>query len=351
MRRWLGLAIGVSITITLILYNIIRDVKAVPCILIDNKCAPTFFIIGAFKTGTTSMYTYLSNHPQVDVLRSSLAVRDVQIKETGHFLWNKSTTPESLRGYMNKYFPVITPSDRTITGEASPAYIYHPDTPRYLHSVFPKARLILLVRDPVDTIHSRIKHYISLRCGHSNLSSFCRDEVFSQEFDALMDIELPIVKSCLQPVYSQFTKCLVSRSKAIQGNTFVKMTLSLQAVAHSLFILQLENWLKYFSPEQILIVKSEDLYTNPTSVMNRVTTHLHLPAIDWTEIVKDKYNVGLRESQRRSNRGKEAGIIREAGGGQSRHHMTERIRDDLEEFFEPYNTRLGEYMGLEGSPW
>jgi hypothetical protein len=50
-----------------------------------------------------------------------------------------------------------------MTGEASPSYVYTPMVPEKLYRTFPHARLILLVREPVQRAYSRVAHAISLR--------------------------------------------------------------------------------------------------------------------------------------------------------------------------------------------
>ena len=124
-----------------------------------------------------------------------------------------------------------------------------------------------------------------------------------------------------------------------QVSTYVQ----LRAISHSLYILQIRNWLKIFPREQLLIILSEDFYSDTSSAMNRVTRHLHIPSIDWTNLVQDKYNVGIND--------KRTGFVKEKGGIIPIHVIDPHIRKMLEEFFDPFNKELGKFLGLDDSPW
>jgi len=109
----------------------------------DDSRLPNFFIIGASKAGTISLYFYLGWHP--DVSMSS-------VKETNFFLGDDYM--ERLDDYQGYFDPGARPR-----GEASPRYSAHPfveGVPERIHSLVPDARLIYLVRDPVDRA---IAHY------------------------------------------------------------------------------------------------------------------------------------------------------------------------------------------------
>jgi hypothetical protein len=98
---------------------------------------PTFFIIGAGKCGTTALHTYLDQHPEIEMTAH---------KEVHFFLgpdWRRRITAYA------REFRGDTPQ----RGDASPGYTVfprHADTPERIREEVPEARLIYLVRDPVD---------------------------------------------------------------------------------------------------------------------------------------------------------------------------------------------------------
>jgi hypothetical protein len=106
---------------------------------------PTFLVIGAMKCGTTSLYYYLAEHPEIGMSRR---------KETDFFLdahgnWNRG------RDWYAQQFPDDAPE----RGECSPNYTKRhlfDDVAERIASVCPDAKLIYLVRDPIERA---VSHY------------------------------------------------------------------------------------------------------------------------------------------------------------------------------------------------
>jgi len=116
-----------------------------------NRILPSFIIIGSTRSGTTSLYEYLENHPSV--------LPPVK-KETGFFNYAYHNNSNWYR----LYFPTIdekekaenTRSNSVITGEATPSYLIDPRVPKRIMSLLPKVKLIVLLRNPIDRA---ISHY------------------------------------------------------------------------------------------------------------------------------------------------------------------------------------------------
>jgi hypothetical protein len=107
---------------------------------------PDFIIIGSMKSGTTSLYRWLSTHPDIGMSRD---------KETDYFVAEKSFA----RG-PDWYAAQFTPG-RKIYGEASPNYSKVDDfqgVPGRIRAALPDVRLIYLVRDPVTRFVSQYRH-------------------------------------------------------------------------------------------------------------------------------------------------------------------------------------------------
>jgi lipopolysaccharide transport system ATP-binding protein len=113
---------------------------------------PDFVVIGTQKGGTSFFYRLLTEHP---------LVRGAAAKEL-HFFDNKFA--EGV-GWYRRCFSKGEHVDghRTITGEASPSYLFDPQVPERMARIVPEARLIALLRNPVDRAYS---HYqMELRRG------------------------------------------------------------------------------------------------------------------------------------------------------------------------------------------
>ncbi len=104
---------------------------------------PNFLVIGSQKSGTTSIYHVLRQHPQVFM---------PERKEVNFFFLEQ----EYRRGphYYQSYFAPAPESARAI-GEASPGYICHPQAPERIHKLLPEIKLILTVRNPIDRAYSQ----------------------------------------------------------------------------------------------------------------------------------------------------------------------------------------------------
>lgn len=118
------------------------------------RARPDFLLIGAKRGGTTSLWRYLSEHP--DVL--DLFPRPENLKGMYYFdeqfdrgdRWYRSHFPARLR--RDRPFGV-----RTVVGEATPYYLYHPLAPVRAHLVVPDAQILVVLRDPVERAYSHYK--------------------------------------------------------------------------------------------------------------------------------------------------------------------------------------------------
>ncbi len=135
---------------------------------------PNTFVIGAAKSGTTSLYDYLRQHP--DVFMSP-------VKEPCYFAYTEN--PPEMAGpgdeeanresgvvyTMEDYRALFAgATNESVVGEASPVYLYDEDAPRLLHEQCPDASLIAVLRNPVVRAHS---HYLQLlQSGREPLGDF-----------------------------------------------------------------------------------------------------------------------------------------------------------------------------------
>lgn len=108
---------------------------------------PNFLIIGAAKAGTTSLYHYLAQHP--DVFMSP-------IKETNHFC-DEGTLVDGAPAIRDRaaYQALFAPAaGRAAIGEASPKYLNDVSAPDRIHAELPGVRLIVSLRNPADRAYS-----------------------------------------------------------------------------------------------------------------------------------------------------------------------------------------------------
>jgi hypothetical protein len=134
---------------------------------------PSFIIVGAAKSGTTSLYNYLKQHPSVYMS---------PVKETSYFIAeDRETTKEigpsgcilggaritNLVDYQALFRDATIEKAR---GEASPKYLYYPGTAQRIKKILPDAKIIVILRHPVDRAYSNFLHH--LRDGREPLNNF-----------------------------------------------------------------------------------------------------------------------------------------------------------------------------------
>ena len=130
--------------------------------MISLKQWPNFFIVGAPRSGTTSLYAYLNQIPGIYMS---------PVKEPEFFSPNRSTN--------NGLIPIVNKSDyltlfknvkdELVIGEASTCYLEDPDSPKLIHNEVTDALIIILLRDPIERAYS---HYLIQRRNNLEKKSF-----------------------------------------------------------------------------------------------------------------------------------------------------------------------------------
>ena len=211
------------------------------------RALPDFLIVGAKRGGTTSLYNYLLSHPQV----WSMVPKKMKIKGTYYFDVNAVDRP--LAWYRSHFaFKRTLERNRAVTGEATPYYLYHPQAPRRAAALVPHAKIIVILRDPVDRAWSH--HRERTAQGFEELT-------FSEALDA-------------EPVRT------AGETERIKANP------DYYSMAHQMwsymdqgrYLSGLLEWERWYSPEQILVLRSEDLYVDAPAVLDRVHAFLGLEA-------------------------------------------------------------------------
>ena len=142
------------------------EVKSDSCFIPFGRstCAPQFIIPGSMKCGTTSLYTYLQDHPQVLPLASpqeshtKAALADKEIRFLDN-LPTKARQFSSLQATYNAYYSYFKPmvyddNFQLFSGDATPMYVSKPNVAKRTYYANPTAKVIAMVREPVDRMWS-----------------------------------------------------------------------------------------------------------------------------------------------------------------------------------------------------
>ena len=135
---------------------------------------PTFLIIGAAKSGTTSLYHYLRQHPDVFM---------PEVKEPRFFAYvddppamngpgDEASNADAGAVYTLEDYEALFPDSVSAdaVGEASVNYLYSETAPRRIHEYVPDVQLIAVLRNPIERAYSHYLHL--LRSGREPLRDF-----------------------------------------------------------------------------------------------------------------------------------------------------------------------------------
>jgi len=122
---------------------------------------PNFFMVGAPRCATTTMYTYLKQHPEIFL---SL------LKEPIHFGSDLTRQPLAVTDRAEYLSLFDAAGDARVIGEGSVFYLLSRRAAEELDEFSPAARILIMLRNPVDMMHSL--HALYLRTGNEDLAEF-----------------------------------------------------------------------------------------------------------------------------------------------------------------------------------
>ena len=181
---------------------------------------PNFVIIGAMKSGTSTLHSNLQLHPEIGMSK---------FKEPSYF--NHQYKNKDIEWYKNLFN-----REYKVNGESSPNYSKkqtHPGTAERMYKVMPNVKIIYLTREPVNRIKSHLHH------------NLYRDRLKSSN-----------VKEALR-----------------NDRNFILT---------SSYNYQIEDYLKYFEKSQFLFITTEGLKKNPNYTLNKICDFLEVDNFDFT---------------------------------------------------------------------
>jgi Sulfotransferase domain len=252
---------------------------------------PDFVVIGVQKGGTTFLYHLLTQHPYVEP----------PAKKELHFF---DLFFEEGIGWYRRCFPAPRWEDgrRTITGEASP-YMAHLHAPERMAQVVPEARLIALLRNPVER-------------AYSDYQMVARKDREHKTFEEAIGLEDP----------AETGKAPPKEGETPEAEDLAVLNEGSEYLSRGVYIDQLLRWTRFFDKEQILVLKSEEFFESPKESLQVVLKFLDLP--EW-EPASEKLVAGKRNE------------------GRYDQEMDPATRRRLEEYFEPHNRRLYDFLGAD----
>lgn len=251
---------------------------------------PDFLIVGAMKSGTSLLYWLMSQHPQVLACKKKEVWFFDKRYDCG-LNWYRNHFPRKQQ-LRQRFRQTGLPS---LTGEASPHYISHPQAPRRIARHLADVKIIMLLRDPVQRTISDYHHMARL-----GMETLPLDQAIALEPQRLAG---EYEKMCADERY--FSAAFMRHAH----------------IARSVYIDQVLAYHRHFPRERVLILRSEDLFADPISTLWLVHDFL-----------------GLQRSR-------PANVVQKNKGTYAAPDpiLVERLRS----YFRPHNQRLYEHLGVD----
>ncbi|MEU4218609.1 sulfotransferase domain-containing protein [Actinoplanes sp. NPDC026623] len=259
----------------------------------DQRPLPDFLVIGTKRGGTTSLWRYLVQHPLVPRLFPAWNTK------TSHYFEENWPRGES---WYRSHFPTVRQraalerkhGGPSKVGEAAPLYMFHPLVAGRVADLMPQARMVVLLRDPVQRAYS---HWKERRTEGKEPLDFAA------------------------ALAAEDSRTEGERAKLIADPEYFSDAFDWYSYrARGRYLEHLEPWLDSFDSSQLLFVASETLYREPARTYRQVLEFVGLPPHDLPsyDVFNDRPSKG----------------------------MDEAVRAELETYYRPYNAALAERLGM-----
>lgn len=315
----------------------------------DLPAVPNFILAGVQKGGTTALRNLLVKHPKM-VASLDFERHFFDAKLFGYL--QKSYQSEELRNewlcdvkrqYIQSTFHSAM-LDAADTGlfffEKTPSYLVDPDVPALINRVCPWAKVVVILRDPIERSFSHYKMEREKLRVKIDFST-----VVEQEVSRLNDFGLsnaPLMSSSNVDGRSQLPDLTKKDSHSYQiplldpvtsdktHKLFFQTYPNTNFLQRGMYSIQLRRWLKYFVlGESLLVLKFEDMQTDPARVYETILDFLGAPRFS---LSADDYQKSYQTRGQYRRKMEHAPISNET-------------RRYLDRFFQPYNEQLADILG------
>lgn len=208
------------------------------------RMLPNYLIVGAQRAGTTSMYNYLAQHPDVGRVRLGKGVHYFDTNATASRHWYQSHFPIDPKKVPFKSRP-------THVGEGAPYYMFHPKTLERIDAMLPDVKLIAILRDPTERAHSQWVHETAR--GYENLP-----------FGGALYVE----KERLSGEQARLCRDPAAYSHSHQHHSYV---------ARGMYATQVQRLWEHFGQSRVHIIPARRMFEDPSTVFMETLDFLGLP--------------------------------------------------------------------------
>lgn len=256
-----------------------RIVNNIYCSLFKRGKLPDFIIIGSQKAGSTYLQHILSCNPEIEMSpnfpniikdKNALSLREIHFFNSDKF--------KKGAGWYKLFFN----NNKKLQGEKTPIYISQIVSHKRMFETVPNAKLILLIREPAARLYSA---YNQPGAGYDRTKSFEEN------------IELDLAKNSKDSL-----------------------------VARGFYIDQIENLLRYYPKNQLLIIITEQMKKDPEKIYRKVCDFLD---IGYSDVDFNK----------------------KVNANKYKDEINKETEEKLRNLYKPYNQRLYNFLGQEIEEW
>lgn len=232
------------------------------------KPKPDFLIIGAQKSGTTSLHYYLNQH---DRLIGSLP------KEI-HYFDAHINYGKSIEWYCS-HFEQGEMKENALHFETTPSYLYYEYVAGNIQKLYPSIKLICILREPSARAYSAwnmYKNFFDTGKGHLLTGS---------RFPGKENM----LHTCFfknRETFPSFYECLLIEKQIIENNPSDEPALLRRGCYYN----QLVNYYKCFNQDQLLVLGFKELTTRTEQTLNKILKFLNQEESDWSFLQSENIN-------------------------------------------------------------
>jgi len=204
---------------------------------------PDFFIVGSAKSGTTSLWNWLGQHPEI------FMTKDIRLKELGHYADHYRL--ENLKDYL---FYFREAKNNQLIGEVCNAYLTAPESPSKIKKDNPNAKIIIILRNPVGRAYSLYNW--SLKEGYETAPTFelaLEKEKKLLGGKTLEEIGPEVIKDPVQTYFRHYFY-----------------------FASGFYSRQIKRYFDIFGRENCLVIIFDDLKQNPCAILEEIFEFLEV---------------------------------------------------------------------------
>jgi hypothetical protein len=256
---------------------------------IETRVLPDFLIVGAQRSGTTSLFHFLSRHDEF----ISATPKEVHYFDGGlnpaidHYQLGES--------WYRDHFPVEEDVGRRKVFEATPLYLFNPFAAQRIYETLPDVKIVVLLRNPA----------------HRAVSNYFLERKLGRE-------KRPIMEAMMQ---EEKVIANALRNQDFKSDEYIHCTYKHRGHYKE----QLERYFKYFPPESVLIIQSEKFFSEPAIVVSRLFAFLGIDR-DYSVLSIEHKNAIDKNTS-----------------------VDGEVYQYLNQYFSSYNKQLYDYIGQEFS--